>query len=163
MANPIVFFDISLGGEPLGRMEMELYVDICPITAEIFRALCTGEKGNPLHYKGTSLTVENSTGSILGGQTIGSSIYANFNKENQVKNHQLGALSMFTGSTFIISPNVIPDNYQRDYTVFGQVVTGIDVLNTIRTRLPHQKRQSLQIVGRSIMQRCLTRKRFFSI
>lgn len=51
-----VFFDISVGGQPAGRIEMELFGDT-PKTSENFRALCTGEKGmgksgKPLHYKG---------------------------------------------------------------------------------------------------------------
>lgn len=55
---PRVFFDITLGGKPLGRITMELYSDLVPKTAENFRALCTGEKGigksgKPLHYKGS--------------------------------------------------------------------------------------------------------------
>jgi cyclophilin family peptidyl-prolyl cis-trans isomerase len=57
--NPRVFFDISIGGEPAGKMVMELYADVVPKTAENFRALCTGEKGvgrvtgKPLHFKGS--------------------------------------------------------------------------------------------------------------
>lgn len=57
MPNPNVFFDITIGGQPSGRITFELYADILPKTAENFRALCTGEKGStksgvPLHYKG---------------------------------------------------------------------------------------------------------------
>jgi len=55
---PQVFFDVTMGGEPLGRITMELFADVVPKTAENFRCLCTGEKGigkttgKPLHYKG---------------------------------------------------------------------------------------------------------------
>lgn len=53
---PHVFFDVSIGGTPAGRITMELYSDLVPKTAENFRCLCTGEKGigksgKPLHYK----------------------------------------------------------------------------------------------------------------
>lgn len=55
--NPHVFFDIKQGEEDLGRVVMQLYKDITPKTAENFRLLCTGEKGEgklgkPLYYKG---------------------------------------------------------------------------------------------------------------
>eukprot|EP00450_Noctiluca_scintillans_P000320 CAMPEP_0194499612 /NCGR_PEP_ID=MMETSP0253-20130528/15871_1 /TAXON_ID=2966 /ORGANISM="Noctiluca scintillans" /LENGTH=67 /DNA_ID=CAMNT_0039341377 /DNA_START=48 /DNA_END=247 /DNA_ORIENTATION=- len=56
-ANPRVFFDMTLGNSPAGRIVMELRKDVTPKTAENFRALCTGEKGvgksgKPLHFKG---------------------------------------------------------------------------------------------------------------
>lgn len=43
--NPVVFFDVCADDEPLGRITMELFSNIVPLTAENFRALCTGEKG----------------------------------------------------------------------------------------------------------------------
>ncbi|KAK3193346.1 hypothetical protein Dsin_024656 [Dipteronia sinensis] len=57
-ANPRVFFDLDIGGNPAGRLVIKLFADTTPITAENFRALCTGEKGikkngKPFHYKGT--------------------------------------------------------------------------------------------------------------
>lgn len=35
--NPIVFFDISIGGHAVGRIKMELFADVVPKTAENFR------------------------------------------------------------------------------------------------------------------------------
>ena len=45
VAKPQVFFDMSIGGQPAGRIEMTLRADVVPKTAENFRCLCTGEKG----------------------------------------------------------------------------------------------------------------------
>lgn len=54
--NPIVFFDMTLASEPLGRIKMELFADNVPKTAENFRQFCTGETrnsiGKPRGYKG---------------------------------------------------------------------------------------------------------------
>ena len=52
--NPIVFFDVSLGGSEIGRIKFELFADRCPRTAENFRQFCTGEyrrDGIPIGYK----------------------------------------------------------------------------------------------------------------
>ena len=54
---PRCFFDVTIGGIPVGRVVMQLYADLCPKTCENFRALCTGEMGigkvtgKPLHYQ----------------------------------------------------------------------------------------------------------------
>jgi len=37
MSNPVVFFDVAIGGRPAGRIEMTLRADVCPRTAENFR------------------------------------------------------------------------------------------------------------------------------
>ncbi|KAI8464351.1 MAG: cyclophilin-like domain-containing protein [Monoraphidium minutum] len=55
--NPVVFFDVTIGGQAVGRVKMELWADVAPKTAENFRQLCTGEfrkNGLPVGYKGCS-------------------------------------------------------------------------------------------------------------
>ena len=75
-----MYFDVQIGNKKEGRIFFELYNDslschlysrnltdqlvVVPKTAENFRALCTGEKGNgksgkPLHYKGKASSVMN--------------------------------------------------------------------------------------------------------
>lgn len=54
--NPKVFFEITINKSVIGKIIMTLFNDKTPKTAENFRCLCTGEKGNgrsgkPLHYK----------------------------------------------------------------------------------------------------------------
>ena len=54
MSNPIVFFDIEIGGKNAGRIKFELFSNVTPKTCENFRKFCTGEMkkdGVPLGYK----------------------------------------------------------------------------------------------------------------
>ena len=53
--NPVVFFDVTIGGASAGRITCELFADVAPRTAENFRRMCTGEfrtsEGEPRGYK----------------------------------------------------------------------------------------------------------------
>lgn len=55
--NPIVFLDISVGEEYVGRLAIELYSSVVPRTVENFRQIVTSQakdsSGKVLSYKGT--------------------------------------------------------------------------------------------------------------
>lgn len=105
--NPIVFFDIALGGEPLGRIKFELFADSVPRTAENFRQFCTGEtngpSGRPQGYKNSKFhrVIKDfmlQGGDFLNGDGSGSTcIYgtSKFGDENfKLKHNEPGLLSM---------------------------------------------------------------------
>ena len=148
--NPRVYFDIEVGGLPIGRITFELYADVCPKTAENFRALCTGEMGiglstkKPLHYKGIVFHRVVKNFMIQGGDfsvgngTGGESIYGGtFNDENfSYKHEKPFLLSMANrgkdtnGSQFFITTQPAP-HLDNVHVVFGEVVSGQEVVSHI--------------------------------
>merc|ERR1712166_1070525 len=96
MSLPVVFFDMSVGEKPVGRLIIELRSDVAPKTAENFRQLCTGEQG--FGYRGTGFHRIIKKFMCQGGGITegGPSIYGKeFDDENFTLKHEgAGVLSM---------------------------------------------------------------------
>eukprot|EP00475_Leptophrys_vorax_P029786 TRINITY_DN4403_c0_g1_i1.p1 TRINITY_DN4403_c0_g1~~TRINITY_DN4403_c0_g1_i1.p1 ORF type:complete len:363 (-),score=19.64 TRINITY_DN4403_c0_g1_i1:71-1159(-) len=152
MANPRVFFDVSIGGEPEGRVVMELFRDAAPRTVENFRALCTGEKGVgastglPLHFKGCPFHRVIKGFMMQGGDfsnkngTGGESIYGDKFEDEEgglaLKHDSRGLLSMANsgpgtnGSQFFVTFGPAP-HLDGKHVVFGRVLKGGQVLRAV--------------------------------
>ncbi|KAF8888849.1 40 kDa cyclophilin [Infundibulicybe gibba] len=152
MASPnraITYFDINIGGQPIGRIIFSLYTDLVPRTAENFRALCTGEKGNskagkPLWYKGSGFhrvikgfmcqggdfTAGNGTGgeSIYGEKFEDEAFSVNHTKPFLLSMANAGANT--NGSQFFITVSQTP-HLDGKHVVFGEVIRGKSLVRQI--------------------------------
>ncbi|KAG0377228.1 MAG: cyclophilin-like domain-containing protein [Linnemannia gamsii] len=161
--NPIVFFDVSIGGRPAGRMKMELFADVVPKTAENFRQLCTGEykkNGVPQGYKNCTFhrVIKDfmiQGGDFLKGDGTGSmSIYGEkFADENfTIKHTGPGLLSMANsgkntnGCQFFIT-STKTDFLDNKHVVFGKLIDGLLTLRKIENvQTGPQNKPMLQVV-----------------
>lgn len=148
--NPKVFFDITIGDKPAGRVEMELFADTCPKTAENFLKLCEGTKnkdGKALHFKGSSFHRvipefmcqggDFTRGDGTGGESIYGGRFDDETFEGKAGKHfGPGTLSMANagpntnGSQFFICTAATP-HLDGKHVVFGQVIKGYDVIKAM--------------------------------
>mmetsp|Transcript_32887 Transcript_32887/g.77929 ORF Transcript_32887/g.77929 Transcript_32887/m.77929 type:complete len:378 (-) Transcript_32887:144-1277(-) len=150
-ANPTVFFDMKIGDEDAGRIEMVLFKEHFPKTAENFRMLCTGEmgigrSGKKLHYAGSSfhrvfpnimcLGGDITAGNGTGGESIYGAMFDDEFDKGVVGHTEPLLLSMANtgpntnGSQFFLTTKPTP-HLDGKHVVFGKVVTGGDVVKRI--------------------------------
>ncbi|CED84203.1 peptidyl-prolyl cis-trans isomerase [Phaffia rhodozyma] len=148
--NPRTFLDLSIGDSPLGRVVFELFMNQTPITAENFRALCTGSEGVsktsgiPLSYQGSifhrvipefmiqggDFTKKNGSGgeSIYGGTFDDEDLSIPVDKPGLLVMANRGPAT--NGSQFFITLAPTP-HLTGKHVVFGRVVSGLEHVRSI--------------------------------
>ena len=140
--NPIVFFEIRIENDNVGKIEFELFKDVVPITAENFRNLCIGTQEG-LTYKNSCIN------KVIKDFVIGGGILENNNEENKCiygkyfddENYtychcRRGLLTMDNdgknknNSKFLITLKHIPW-FDGKHVVFGQIIKGMEIIKQI--------------------------------
>jgi len=146
--NPKVFLDIKIGDDKVEKVGIELFSKSYPKTAENFRALCTGEKGDgksgkPLTFKGSTFHRiipgfmcqggDFTRGNGTGGESIYGEKFEDEWTNGYITHDKAGLLSMANagkdtnGSQFFIT--LAPCSHlDGKHVIFGHVIEGMDVV-----------------------------------
>jgi cyclophilin family peptidyl-prolyl cis-trans isomerase len=141
---PYVWLEFSDGMGAMDRVVIELFNDIAPLTAENFRCLCTGERGEKLSYKGKPLhrVVKNGwlqggdieNGSGAGGYSIYGGTFAD--ESFSYPHDSAGIVGMANqgphsnASQFYMTLKPMPC-WDHKYVAFGRVIEGMRVLKLL--------------------------------
>ena len=140
--NPVVFFEIQIENNIIGKIEFELFKNIAPLTSENFRNLCLGTQDG-LTYKNSYFN-KIIKDFVLGGGNIENNnnenkcIYGQyFDDENYIYCHcRRGLLTMDNDGKnknnckFLITLKHIPW-FDGKHVVFGQVINGMEIIDQI--------------------------------
>mmetsp|Transcript_150681 Transcript_150681/g.383148 ORF Transcript_150681/g.383148 Transcript_150681/m.383148 type:complete len:378 (-) Transcript_150681:61-1194(-) len=163
--NTKVFFDIKIGDAEPERVEIVLFAHHVPKTAENFRALCTGEKGEgssgkKLHFKDSSFHRiipdfmcqggDFTRGNGTGGESIYGSKFADEWTNGMIRHSEPFLLSMANagpntnGSQFFIT-TAVTGWLDGKHVVFGEVLEGMDVLQAMEAEGSQSGRTRQQV------------------
>lgn len=161
--NSVVFLDVAIGGQAIGRIKIELFTHLAPKTSENFRQFCTGDfkrNGAPQGYKNATFhrIIKDfmiQGGDFMRGDGTGSiSIYGDrFADEGFLMKHSgAGFVSMANsgpnsnGSQFFITCAPC-DFLDGKHIVFGRVIEGLSVVRRIEeTPVGQQNKPKLPVV-----------------
>merc|ERR1719235_2679165 len=155
-----VFFEMSIGGAPAGRIEFEMYDDTVNKNTDNFKQLCTGEKG--FGYKGSKFHRiipgfmcqggDFTSGDGRGGKSIYGSKFEDESFAGKAGKHTgPGCLSMANagpntnGSQFFICTGNTP-HLEGKHVVFGKVIAGMDVVKKVESVGSRDGKTSQQVV-----------------